>query len=327
MSRGISKGSALIWLACVWGAASLCGPASRAHGFDVLVYDVNSVEHVAETAALQGGFDVTVAVSPIGFVSELDSGDWDLVAVDLPSNGMTPLVEAALEEYVADEGRVVFSFWNLDEFVGLQALFDVAVATDYTTPLDIHMWIPTHPIFNRPNSVPTTVPSFGDPWGDDGDRLVVGSGGVALAGFAGTAVVTEVAVVLGNDGHTIVNGFVYDSYEAPVITALVENQMHYLLSGASIPPFVRGDANDDGSFDVSDAVYQLAALFVPGAPVPTCRDAADTNDDGAVDISDPVEALTSLFVAGASVPPPPSSSCGFDPTADSLDCVAFGQCP
>lgn len=84
--------------------------------------------------------------------------------------------------------------------------------------------------------------------------------------------------------------------------------------------FRRGDVNGDRLADVSDVVFALASLFIPGAPQPTCADAADVNDDGRVDVSDAVFALASLFVPGSPPVPEPSAACGIDPTSDGLDC-------
>lgn len=91
--------------------------------------------------------------------------------------------------------------------------------------------------------------------------------------------------------------------------------------------FVRGDANSDGLVDISDAVFILASLFVPGSAEPTCVDAADSNDDGTRDISDAVFSLAALFVSGAPALPPPFPSCGVDPTMDSIDCAEYMPCP
>jgi len=93
------------------------------------------------------------------------------------------------------------------------------------------------------------------------------------------------------------------------------------------PVFRRGDCNQDGAFDLADAVSALGTLFAGGAPFP-CVDACDTNDDGGVDISDPVTTLSALFGGG---PPPaspgPGPGCGEDPTADALDCATEPPCP
>ena len=88
------------------------------------------------------------------------------------------------------------------------------------------------------------------------------------------------------------------------------------------PVFVRGDANEDGSVDISDAVSVLLHLFV--AAVETrCEDALDSNDDGTVDISDPVATLNFLFLGGT----PLSPGCGPDSTADGIGCLSHAGCP
>lgn len=100
-----------------------------------------------------------------------------------------------------------------------------------------------------------------------------------------------------------------------------------IASSAPTPSFRRGDANDDGSVDVSDAVFTLDSLFVSGAPA-ACDDAVDSNDDGTIDISDAVTLLGALFVAGSPpIPAPGSTDCGADPTPDSIDCGASSACP
>jgi hypothetical protein len=82
--------------------------------------------------------------------------------------------------------------------------------------------------------------------------------------------------------------------------------------------FERGDVNEDGTRDISDAVSELNALFLGSGEIP-CLDAADVNDDGATDLSDPVYNLNNLFLGGPR-PPPPAGARGVDETPDSLWC-------
>ncbi len=81
--------------------------------------------------------------------------------------------------------------------------------------------------------------------------------------------------------------------------------------------FVRGDANDDGRRDISDAITTLRFLFAGRAT--DCADALDANDDGALNVADPVYLLTYLFAHGAELPPPVARA-GADPTDDALGC-------
>lgn len=88
--------------------------------------------------------------------------------------------------------------------------------------------------------------------------------------------------------------------------------------------FLRGDSNDSGRADISDAIFVLAALFT-GGPSPVCLKSADSNDSGKVDVSDAVYLLAFLFTEGMPIPPP-FESCGLDPTADDLTCAAPTSC-
>ncbi|MGE4619715.1 MAG: HYR domain-containing protein [Planctomycetota bacterium] len=89
--------------------------------------------------------------------------------------------------------------------------------------------------------------------------------------------------------------------------------------------FLRGDTNDDGTYDISDAIYVLGYIF-SGAAEPTCMDALDENDDGQVQIADAIYHFSALFMGGAP-PASPWLNCGSDPTPDSLDCESYQSCP
>jgi hypothetical protein len=75
--------------------------------------------------------------------------------------------------------------------------------------------------------------------------------------------------------------------------------------------FKRGDTNNDGKVDISDAVYMLGHLFL-GGPRWVCEEGSDVNGDTKSDISDPVYALGFLFLGGPA-PKSPFPDCGQDP--------------
>jgi len=91
------------------------------------------------------------------------------------------------------------------------------------------------------------------------------------------------------------------------------------------PSFLRGDANGDGGVDIADAIFGLGYLFL-GDAKPACMDAADTNDTGKFDLSDPISILGWAFSGSAAPPAPGPSTCGTDPTPDSLGCEAYNGC-
>lgn len=89
-------------------------------------------------------------------------------------------------------------------------------------------------------------------------------------------------------------------------------------------PFLRGDSNIDGDFNISDPLKTFGVLFV-GDPNPGCDDAMDSNDSGAVNISDGLYSLNFLFSDGPA-PPAPGDACGPDATSDTLTCAAYALC-
>ena len=98
------------------------------------------------------------------------------------------------------------------------------------------------------------------------------------------------------------------------------------MSSGPSAAFLRGDCNDDGAVDISDAVFSLGSLFL-GDGDPTCDDACDSNDDGTVDISDAIATLGVLFLGNGVIPLPGMTECGVDPTEDEVGCDTFAQCP
>lgn len=92
------------------------------------------------------------------------------------------------------------------------------------------------------------------------------------------------------------------------------------------PVFRRGDANSDGSVDLSDGVAVLSFLFL-GEVAPSCPDAADADDSGRLDISDAIRILGFLFLGDGPLPLPGPEECGEDPSPDELPPCGNGGCP
>lgn len=89
-------------------------------------------------------------------------------------------------------------------------------------------------------------------------------------------------------------------------------------------PFTRGDANVDGTLDLSDAIAVLSHLFLGGADLP-CRAAADSDASRSLDLTDAVAVLFYLFQGGADLPAP-FPFCGPDPDPFGLGCERGPGC-
>ncbi len=93
-----------------------------------------------------------------------------------------------------------------------------------------------------------------------------------------------------------------------------------------LPPglFRRGDADGNGTPEITDPIVVLNYLFQGGA-TPRCLDAADADDNGEIEITDPIKILNFLFLAGAEPDAPGTVRCGRDPTLDRLPACG-GEC-
>ena len=120
---------------------------------------------------------------------------------------------------------------------------------------------------------------------------------------------------------------------APLDVGFNPRLVEVLPAPSSPPPqFVRGDVNDDGTVNLTDAIVLLAVIFPPagGAPTIGCDDGADANDDGTIDLADPLAMLASMFFLPAVPLPDPNAQggCGIDPTpGDPFGCAQFDSCP
>ncbi len=148
------------------------------------------------------------------------------------------------------------------------------------------------------------------------DVLKIQEGGVDVLGLAYSMESAQInGVEAGTHTYTLVAE--RDGYASAGITCTVD------VTGPP-PQFRRGDANADRSVNVADAVFLLTYLFAHG-PASACEDSADSNDDGRLDISDAVATLRHLF-ASAAMPAPGATTCGADPTADTLAACDYDVC-
>jgi len=139
----------------------------------------------------------------------------------------------------------------------------------------------------------------------------------------GTLTGTEIPV--GSPSHEIVGGFTPAPGGEHLLVAAATNNVWDLVltrafeNGGSNADFLRGDVEENGEINITDAVSILGFLFL-GNFETECRDALDVDDRGSVELTDALSLLNYLFQAG--LPPArPFPEPGTDPTPDGLDCL------
>jgi len=213
-------GLACLFLACLF-ITTLSG---RANATAILHY-VDSDSGLFGAALTQLGLTATTT-SHTNFSTDLASQSWDLIVVDTPGSNVSATNTAALGTYIGSGGRSIISHWNYDANPALSSIYDVSVTSSFNSPLNVFLWDSAHPIFNGV----TGVSAYDQDASDNGDRFSVINSAVALAGFTSTPTATDAAIVLGNGGNTIANGWLFwDAQLTPNNITLVANQMDFLL--------------------------------------------------------------------------------------------------
>jgi len=103
------------------------------------------------------------------------------------------------------------------------------------------------------------------------------------------------------------------------------NDYCYCGSGSSV--FLRGDADDSGEVNMTDAIVILGHLFL-GEKAPECLHAADADNNNLLEITDPIRILKFLFL-GEAAPESPFPSCGgeYDWESEWPTCRQPSCCP
>lgn len=189
---------------------------------------------------------------PDGFLRALHGqGPWDLVLVSHNERLAAGAIWPHLERFVAEGGRIIVETFDIDgshsDPTDLWRLCGVQPAGDLGDAPPVFAWLPGHSLFSQPVGVPAQLAPQ-DLYSDDGDRLRVLDGGVAIAGFSPQPAAEQAAIVLGADGRCLINAF--------IISTDVE------------------DANDDGLLDgVALWINELSLMARRWIDVPWLRPA------------------------------------------------------
>ncbi|HTQ50185.1 MAG TPA: protease pro-enzyme activation domain-containing protein [Candidatus Acidoferrales bacterium] len=132
--------------------------------------------------------------------------------------------------FVNSGGRAIFAFWALDQQPAVAAAFDASVVSYYFAPQPVYDWGNSQLFAGLPNPFELIQGS----WSQNGDLLNPVAGGVAAAGFTSSPATDQTALVIGNYGRTILNGFLVDNAQTGSdAVRFAENEIQMLLSGAT----------------------------------------------------------------------------------------------
>jgi len=181
------------------------------------------------------GYSASSATSAAGFNGRFDVGDWDLVVIDISSDGWGPAVSSRVTTWVMGGNPLIFNYWDLDAETALATTLGVSTTT-FDASQDLYAPASPGPadFFSLVESVPSPIAAT-DALLDSGDELTLTGTGFFAATFASDAGPGAIAVT--NADRVIVNGYLpgelvaedTDTDMIPDIQELYQNQLHYLF--------------------------------------------------------------------------------------------------
>ncbi|MDR0965534.1 MAG: tandem-95 repeat protein, partial [Myxococcales bacterium] len=166
------------------------------------------------------------------FVSILGDGvGWDAIVFDYPSSSISGAGwREILVSYIQSGGRVIYNGWKDGEIT--PALADALGLTNlqptYDPPRTLYSW--GHILWNYVEQVSDTLVPISDSYGVHGVPATPTNGAEGAAGFIlSSADPAQSSIIIGNDGRTIYNIFIYDNYDGAEMIKLLMNELYYIL--------------------------------------------------------------------------------------------------
>jgi hypothetical protein len=221
------------FLALSLGAAPLAAQ-------NVLLFDDNSDDGAAaDTLARMltaGDIDAYEVVGVEEFGNRLLAGGWHLVLMDAPSN-LPNLWAEELAQRVAGGSCAILSVWREQEALFLAPTFEVVIGAEISDATPLYAWN-ADPLFASPQGVPSPLADVDNVWGGDGFFLDPTGSAHAAGGFTAAPAAGQAAIVVGNGGRTIFNGFLFDDFgpantdadAVDDVEELIENQVSQTLA-------------------------------------------------------------------------------------------------
>lgn len=152
------------------------------------------------------GYKYTLTSDEEELVAALSNGGpWDLIVVDEYLHRLGTDTLSRLEAYVKAGGRLYMNHWAWNESLAAALGAVLVPESRYTKPLQIYAWEPEHPLFTTPNRFASLVPAK-DTCGADGAKFKPAEGSLALAGYTTSSAAGEAALIIGNEGRTVLFG-------------------------------------------------------------------------------------------------------------------------
>ncbi|MGO9115920.1 MAG: dockerin type I domain-containing protein [Thermoguttaceae bacterium] len=185
-------------------------------------------------------FQTALTALGMKFVTYTDDSDFETALASANPSTTLAIVDNALYEdtfanvpaFINDGGAVVFESWYLEGLPSVASALGASVVSTYSTPLPVYDWGGSS-LFAGLTS-PINFQQYYYYY--NGQFLQPAGNGVAVAGFQSTPAANQAALITGNSGRTILNGFLLDNVvSSKAAVQLAENEIEAAISNLSSP--------------------------------------------------------------------------------------------
>ena len=202
-------------------AACLSLYAIGAQAADILYWSDKAVGFDAMDAALAAsGHTIITASDETDFVTKINAGGWSLV-VNFNQYSANNAAVSATNSWVAGGGKAIFTHW--------MSSAGAAFGASYTGQTNISSFSVSNPQLASGITNPIGLYNPGSPGWFVFSLGMTETSGISAAEFANT----DDALIIGNGGKTIINGFLNDTFvDLDQGQALFTNEINYMFYSA-----------------------------------------------------------------------------------------------
>lgn len=183
---------------------------------DVLFYiDNNDIENPYDAPAVNAlnelGIPFYLTFKEYYMNLSLHSQQWSLVILDSAWPGIHPYLDD-FSSYIDAGGELIISWHMLNVYQSepFYSKVGIGFSADFPDEQPVHIWNPSHGIFNYPNNYGALNFTPGYDIGDEGDLMTVYSNATAIAGLTETSQPGNATIALGFGGQVLWNSYLID---------------------------------------------------------------------------------------------------------------------
>ena len=197
----------------------------------------------------------------------LHSQQWDLVILDSCWPGIHPYFDD-FSSYLDTGGDLIVSWHMMNTYQDepLYSKVGFEYSLNYPDEAPMHIWSPSHGIFNYPNNYGALNFTPGYDIGEEGDQMTVFSNATALAGITATNQPGNATIVYGFGGQVLWNGYLIDQLTADLDDSTLPDNFELWENEIAFMYYDRPTINSPDDVTYEEGTTGNEISWTPAAP-------------------------------------------------------------